>query len=56
MAWDKVLDVSKINSHAKKTDTLVGALFPKLNETFAIKILKFQSSKSSLKECKARIL
>lgn len=48
------LDVSKINSHGNRSDTLVGVLFPKLNETFAIKILKFQPSKYSLKECKAR--
>jgi hypothetical protein len=34
------LDVSKINSHGNRADTLVGALFPKLNETFAIKDLE----------------
>jgi hypothetical protein len=45
------LDVSKINSHGNYTDILVGALFSKLNETFAIKILKIQPSKSSLQEC-----
>ena len=50
------LDVSKINSHGNWTSTLVGALFPELNEAFAIKLWKSQSSKSSLKECKARIL
>ncbi len=50
------LDVSKINSHGNRTGTLVGALFPELNEAFAIKIWKSQPSNPSLKECKARTL
>jgi hypothetical protein len=50
------LDISKVNSQGNRTGTLEGALFPKLNETFAIKIWKFQPSKSLLKECEARAL
>jgi hypothetical protein len=50
------LDVSKINSRRNRTGAIVNALFPEMNETFAIKTWKSQSSKSSLKEGKARAL